>query len=100
MVHGAASEKTPTGCRGVVDTLGAVGNDDRSPRVIAHRWGQLDVDELGELGDAKLWPGGGREWNWGETGTHHSPGIQPGDVQELLEHDPEVVVLSRGRELR
>jgi hypothetical protein len=53
-----------------------------------------------DLGDAKLWPGGGREWDWAETGTHHNPGIQPADVLEVLEHAPEVVVLSRGRELR
>jgi hypothetical protein len=72
----------------------------QSPRVRAHSWGHLDIDEVGEFGDAKLWPGGAREWDWTETGTHHQPGIQPTDVQELLEHDPEVVILSRGRELR
>ena len=65
-----------------------------------HSWGHLDIDDVGECGDAKLWPGGGREWDWTETGTHHRPGIQPADVQELLEHDPQIVVLSRGRELR
>ena len=41
-----------------------------------------------------------REWDWNETGTQHDPGIQPADVDELLAHDPEVIVLSRGRELR
>ena len=66
----------------------------------SHSWGHLEIDGVGQLGDAKLWPGGGREWDWAECGTHHSPGIQPGDIRELLEHDPEVVVLSRGRELR
>jgi hypothetical protein len=71
-----------------------------SPRVLANRWGHLDVEGLGELKDAKLWPGGGREWDWSETGTQHHPGIQPADVRELLAHDPEVIVLSRGRELR
>ena len=71
-----------------------------SPQVLANRWGHLDVEGLGELKDAKLWPGGGREWDWSETGTQHHPGIQPADVRELLAHDPEVIVLSRGRELR
>ena len=71
-----------------------------SPQVLANRWGHLDVDGLGALKDAKLWPGGGREWDWSETGTRHHPGIQPADVRELLAHDPEVIVLSRGRELR
>ena len=30
------------------------------------------------------------------TGTHHVPGIQPADVQELIEHGSEIVVLSKG----
>ena len=46
--------------------------------------------------DAKLFPGGSREWDWRETGTGHVPGIQPADVQELLEHGAKVIVLSRG----
>jgi len=46
--------------------------------------------------DAKLFPGGSREWNWRETGTNHVPGIQPTDVQELLDHGAKIVVLSRG----
>lgn len=71
-----------------------------SPLVRAHGWGSVEVEGLGRLRDAKLWPGGGRAWDWTETGTHHRPGIQPADVAELLEHRPEVVVLSRGRELR
>jgi hypothetical protein len=68
--------------------------------VLAHTWGELEVDGLGTYGDAKVWPGGGREWDWAETGTHHRPGIQPADVEELLTYEPEVIVLSRGRELR
>jgi hypothetical protein len=30
---------------------------------------------------------------------HHAPGIQPADVQELLEHGSKVVVLTRGMDL-
>ena len=60
----------------------------------------MEVEGLGRLRDAKLWPGGGRGWDWNETGTHHRPGIQPADLTELLEHGAEVVVLSRGRQLR
>jgi hypothetical protein len=44
----------------------------------------------------KLFPGGSRAWDWRETGTNHQPGIQPADVQELLDHGANVVVLSRG----
>ena len=72
----------------------------RSPRVTDEGWGFVEVEGVGRLRDAKLWPGGGRGWDWNETGTHHRPGIQPADLAELLDHDPEVVVLTRGRELR
>jgi hypothetical protein len=65
-----------------------------------HGWGHIEVEGIGELRDAKLWPGGGRAWDWNETGTRHRPGIQPADVAELLAHEPEVVVLSRGRQRR
>ena len=71
--------------------------DNRSPRIISHAWGGLEVDGGLRFRDAKLYPGGVREWDWNETGTHHEPGIQPADVKELLEHGAEVVVLSRGR---
>jgi len=71
-----------------------------SPRIGRHGWGFVEVEGLGRFRDAKLWPGGGRAWDWNETGTHHQPGIQPADVAELMEHGPEVVVLSRGRQLR
>lgn len=77
-----------------------MGRYDVSPRIVDHGWGTIDVEGIGRLRDAKLWPGGGRDWDWNETGTRHRPGIQPSDVQELLEHDPDVVVLSRGRQLR
>jgi hypothetical protein len=63
-------------------------------------WGHIEVIGYGDFGDVKLWPGGAREWDWNETGTRHDPGIQPADLDELLAFDPDVVVLSRGREQR
>ena len=50
----------------------------------------------GTFKDAKLFPGGAREWDWRETGTEHTPGIQPADVRELLDHGATTVVLSQG----
>jgi len=58
------------------------------------------VEGLGSGKDFKLWPGGGREWDWRETNTHHVPGIQPADIEELIEHGCRVVILSRGMWLR
>jgi hypothetical protein len=74
-----------------------VKNDRRSPRIKHVSWGRLDVEGKAEpYKDAKLFPGGSREWNWRETGTNHLPGIKPADIQELLDHGARVVVLSRG----
>jgi hypothetical protein len=76
-------------------TLGAL----RSPRITLVSWGRIDVEGIGSGRDYKLYPGGGREWDWAETNTHHVPGIQPADVLELLEHGSEIVVLTRGVQL-
>jgi hypothetical protein len=59
----------------------------------------MEVDGLDAGRDFKLYPGGGRPWDWRETGTHHVPGIQPADVEELLNRGSTIVVLSRGMEL-
>jgi hypothetical protein len=63
-------------------------------------WGRIDVEGVGTGKDLKLYPGGGREWDWTETGTRHTPGIQPADVEELLNHGATHVVLSRGMDLK
>lgn len=67
-----------------------------SPRISHLSWGRIEVEGEGRFKDAKLYPGGVREWDWRETGTRHRPGIQPADVEELIEHGAEVVVLSKG----
>jgi hypothetical protein len=71
-----------------------------SPRISRILWGRMEVEGVGEAKDFKLWPGGGRPWDWNETGTQHDPGIQPADFEELLEHGSQVIVLSRGQELQ
>ncbi len=69
----------------------------QSPRITHFSWGQIEVDGQGSaFKDAKLVPGSAREWDWRQTGTSHVPGIQPADIEELLENGAEVVVLSRG----
>jgi hypothetical protein len=67
-----------------------------SPRIIHFEWGRLDIEGMGTFRDAKIHPGGARNWDWSETGTHHNPGIQPADVQELIENGAQVIVLSKG----
>ena len=63
-------------------------------------WGNMEVSIAGEklhFKDCKVWPGGALAWDWGETDTHHSPGIQPTDIEEILEKDVEAVVLAQGQ---
>jgi hypothetical protein len=63
-------------------------------------WGSMEVSIAGEkhhFKDCKVWPGGARAWDWGETGTHHSPGVQLADVEEILAQGVEVLILTRGQ---
>lgn len=69
----------------------------RSPRVLDLAWGRTLIEgRETAYKDVKLFPGGCREWDWNETGTRHQPGIQPADVEELLEYGVTVVVLGCG----
>jgi len=78
----------------------AMSQDKRPPRVLAISWGRMEVEGLGPGKDFKLYPGGGRAWDWAETGTRHSPGIQAADVEELVAHGATTVVLSQGMTTR
>ena len=69
------------------------------PPIDDHGWGHITVAGR-SYKDVKIWPGGARSWDWTETATNHSAGIQPGDVRELLDRGVEHVILSRGREGR
>lgn len=71
-----------------------------SPKILSIGWGKMEVELLGQGRDFKLWPGGGRPWDWDETGTGHSRGIQVDDVRELVANGAKLVVLTRGMLLR
>jgi hypothetical protein len=68
----------------------------KSPKITNVSWGRIQLEDGQVFKDAKLYPGGGRGWDWRETGTGHSPGIMPADVVELLNRGAKVVVLSQG----
>lgn len=71
----------------------------RCPKITHISWGRMEIDGLGVGKDFKLYPGGGRAWDWNETATRHVPGIQPSDVAELLDRGSTIIVLSRGMDL-
>ena len=66
-----------------------------SPRITHLSWGRLET-ESGRFKDARLYPGGAEDWDWNETGTSHDPGVQPADVERLLECGATVIILSKG----
>ncbi len=70
---------------------------DASPKITGLLWGEI-ATEAGIFRDAKLWPGGGRDWNWNETETDHTPGVQPADVQELLDNGAHHIVIGNGQQ--
>jgi hypothetical protein len=72
----------------------------RSPRILSISWGRMDIEGLGVAKDFKLFPGGGRVWDWSLSGTQHEPGIQRRDVDDLINYGATVVVLSTGLEQR
>ena len=69
----------------------------KSPKINHFSWGTLEVEgNIKPFKDAKLYPGGSREWDWNETGTRHVPGIQPADVEELVRNGAQIIILSKG----
>ncbi len=78
--------------------------DSVNTTLITHiSWGRMEITIDGqphEFKDCKVWPGGAKEWDWGVTGTHHHPGIQVADIEEILAQGVDVMVLSRGMELQ
>jgi len=70
-----------------------------SPTIADHGWGRITVGGR-TFKDARLWPGGAAAWDWNETGTGHAVGVQPADVEDLIDRGAMHVVLSRGREGR
>ncbi len=71
-------------------------SDKISPKILKLSWGSMEIEGLGHGKDFKLYPGGGKPWDWSETGTEHSPGIKPEDIEDLIEKNCEVIVLSTG----
>ena len=70
-----------------------------SPLIERLDWGRVHTS-AGSFRDVKLWPGGGRGWDWNETGTHHIPGVQAEDVIELLDKGSRVIVIGCGQNQR
>ena len=78
-------------------------HEQRTTRITHISWGCMKVSVDGriyEFKDCKVWPDGAKVWDWGRTGTSHQTGIQPADIEEILDRDVEGIVLSRGMQSR
>ncbi|XP_023777736.1 mth938 domain-containing protein isoform X1 [Cyanistes caeruleus] len=68
-----------------------------SPEIASLSWGQMKVKGCSTTyKDCKVWPGGSRTWDWRETGTNHSPGVQPADLEEVVKKGVKTMVIGRG----
>jgi hypothetical protein len=77
-------------------------NDHNATQITHISWGQMEVIANGrtyKFKDCKVWPGGAKAWDWNLTGTHHQPGTQPADIEEIVSQGVDVMVLSRGMQL-
>ncbi|NBB95991.1 MAG: hypothetical protein GVY16_09680 [Planctomycetes bacterium] len=72
----------------------------QSPYINSLQWGEMDVEGVGPGKDFIVYPGGAEPWDWNRSGTSHEAGIQPADVQTLLDHGATHVVLSTGQNER
>ncbi|KAL2861009.1 uncharacterized protein BJX67DRAFT_386102 [Aspergillus lucknowensis] len=68
----------------------------KSPKIKTITPSGLEVPDVGAGTDFKLYPGGGRFWDWCETQTKLETGIQVTDVEELVQNGATTVVISRG----
>lgn len=73
---------------------------EQSPEISSVAWGHMEIAGLEPGKDFKLYPGGGRPWDWGETGMRHRPGVRVVDVEELLQKGATTIVLSQGMDLK
>ena len=66
-------------------------------------WGKMQVNIQGKeyaFKDCKIWPEDASNWDWNLTGTSHDTGVQPDDIKDILDHGIDVMVLSRGFDLK
>ena len=76
-------------------------------KVSKFSWGKTEVTSLsGEtfsFSDCKIWScgdsGGVNVWDWNSTNTHHVPGVQISDAEDLVKRNIDILILSRGMDL-
>ncbi|XP_029570102.1 mth938 domain-containing protein-like [Salmo trutta] len=68
-----------------------------SPEIASLSWRHMKVKGCSSsYKDCKVWLGGSRAWDWRETETDHHPGVQPADLEEVLQKGVEKRVIRQG----
>ncbi len=69
------------------------------PQIQSLKWGEIKIQHddgsIRTYNDCKIIPSGSCYWDWRLTNTHHVPGVQIADVQDLPD-DIEIIILSTG----
>lgn len=68
----------------------------QSLRIIGLTWGRVEVEGGGTFKGAIFYPGGCQGWDRQVTGTDHSPGIVPADIEMLSAKGAAAVLLTLG----
>ncbi|XP_070552654.1 mth938 domain-containing protein-like [Ptychodera flava] len=74
----------------------SVRDETNSPKVTSYSWGNIKLENGSTYKDCKVWPGGSIDWDWATTGTHHSPGVQVEDVNDIIDSSVDVLVIGNG----
>ena len=69
-------------------------------KISAMSWGEIVMEDGPIFKDVMLAPGLIQEWDWRKSGTSHTKGIQISDIDFLIDHGIEALVLSRGYEVK
>lgn len=70
----------------------------QAPLITSFSWGKTIVsykDQVTTYEDCKIYPTGCHEWDWKKTNTHHVPGIQIADVEDIAT-TADIIILTRG----
>lgn len=71
-----------------------------SNKITSISWGKVVLETGEEFKDVMLAPSLAKEWDWAVSGTNHLKGIQISDIDFLLKHGIDGIVLSRGMHLK
>ena len=65
------------------------------PIINSFKWGYIEINGIRYV-DAKIYPNKVENWDWANTDTTHDEGVQPQDVQDLVDQGCTFIIISQG----